>query len=78
MKKKSILENIYTSLYKNFNMREVDFGEEIAFDTILSVIQNADARIKNVSLEEPEISTYIYTKSTNTDELLLSKKSNLY
>lgn len=54
----SILKNIYTNIYKNFNMRQMDFGEDIPYDLILSCIEEADERIKNVSLDEP----IIYTK----------------
>lgn len=51
---KSVLANVKEALYRNFNMRKIDWGEEIPFDTILAVIQSADALIKNVSLEEPD------------------------
>lgn len=53
----SILKNIYTNIYKNFNMRQMDFGEDIPYDLILSCIEEADERIKNVSLDEPIICT---------------------
>ena len=39
-------------------MRQMDFGEDIPYDSILSCIEEADERIKNVSLDEP----IIYTK----------------
>jgi len=57
----SILTNVFSSLYANFNMRKVDFGEEIPYDSILSVMENADSRIKNVSLEEPTLLTKFCT-----------------
>ena len=57
----SILNNIYTKLYANFNMRKIDFGEEIPYDSILKVMENADPRIKNVSLEDPTLSTKFCT-----------------
>jgi hypothetical protein len=53
----SILSNVYSKLFENFNMRQLDFGEEIPYDTLLSVMESADNRIKNVSLDEPEITT---------------------
>lgn len=53
----SILNNIYTKLFENFNMRQLDFGEEIPYDTLLKVIETADPRIKNISLDDPEITT---------------------
>lgn len=49
----AILKNIYRSIYDAFNMRQLDFGEEIPYDSILDVIKNADSRIKNISLDEP-------------------------
>lgn len=58
IEEESILKNIYANIYKNFNMRQMDFGEDIPYDLILSCIEEADERIKNVSLDEP----IIYTK----------------
>ena len=52
-----ILNNIYTAVYTNFNARQVDFGEEIPYETLVSVIKNADYRIKEVNLDEPMLST---------------------
>jgi hypothetical protein len=39
---KILKENIKIALANAFNMRELDFGEEIPFDSILSVMENAD------------------------------------
>lgn len=58
-----ILNNIYRAIYNNFNMRKLDFGEEIPFDSILKVIQEADNRIKNISLDEPELETKFCLKN---------------
>lgn len=52
-----LVEKIKIALANAFNMRELDFGEEIPFDSILSVIENADARINVVSLAEPALYT---------------------
>ena len=52
-----ILNNIYTAIYTNFNARQIDFGEEIPYETLLSVLKNADYRIKEVTLDEPVLST---------------------
>lgn len=57
IEEKAILKNIYIALYKNFNLRYIDFGEEIPYENILKVIEQADVRIKNVSLDEPELET---------------------
>lgn len=53
----SILQNVKVALVNEFNLRNLDFGEEIPFDSILSVIENADSRIKAVSLQEPMVLT---------------------
>lgn len=58
---KVILDNIKTAIYKAFNLRQLDFSEEIPFDDILDVIQKADANIKNVALEEPTLYTVVLT-----------------
>lgn len=50
-----IKSNIYEELYKNFNARALEYGEEIPYDILLSVIENADPRIKTVFLDEPEV-----------------------
>jgi hypothetical protein len=52
-----ILNNIYKAIYTNFNARQIDFGEEIPYETLLSVLKNADYRIKEVNLDEPMLST---------------------
>jgi hypothetical protein len=52
-----IKENIKIALANAFNMRELDFGEEIPFDSIVDVIEKADSRIRVVSLAEPALYT---------------------
>ena len=52
-----LIENIKIALANAFNMRELDFGEEIPFDSIVEVIEKADSRIKIVSLNEPALYT---------------------
>lgn len=61
VEEKMILAAVQTAIYNRFNMRQLDFGEEIPFDSILECIEEADHRIKNVSLDEPEIITKICT-----------------
>ncbi len=58
-----ILSNIKQALYDNFNARQIDFGEEIPYDNLLSVIKNSDERIKNVVLDEPVINSIIVDSS---------------
>jgi hypothetical protein len=52
-----IVDKIKIALANAFNMRELDFGEAIPFDSILEVIENADSRIRIVSLNEPALYT---------------------
>ena len=70
----SILANINNALFTQFNSREIDYGYEIPFDSLLKVIQRADARIKNVSLEEPELYTKVMT-TDRTETLLLDPEN---
>lgn len=71
----AIKENIIEALVKAFNARKVDYGYEIPFDSILNVIKNSDSRIKNISLDEPEITSKILYK-TNDEEGLMSIDEN--
>lgn len=67
---KLILNNIYSAIYNRFNLRNIDFGEEIPFDDILDCIEKADTRIKNVSLDEPALQTKYYVNSTGDEEFV--------
>lgn len=62
---KEIINNVKKALYQNFNSREVDYGEEIPYDILLNVIQNADTRIKVVSLDDPVITPSFLLGSGN-------------
>jgi hypothetical protein len=62
-----ILGKVYAKLYETFNMRNVDFGEELPYESILKVLEGADPRIKSVNLEDPEIITKFCL--VNGDEL---------
>ena len=65
-----ILNNIYFALWKNFNARKLDYGEEIPYDELLNVIQNADTRIKFVSLDEPDLKTVVMYGNGNEHTIL--------
>ena len=64
---KAIITNVKVALINAFNLRNLDFGEEIPFDSILSVIENADSRIKVVSLQEPTVLTTYSVKELTSD-----------
>ena len=48
-----IRNNVLKALSDNFNARELEYGYEIPYDSILDVIYASDSRIKSVSLAEP-------------------------
>lgn len=50
-----VLASIYRAIYSQFNMREIDFNEELVYDDIEKCIEDADTRIKNVLWEDPEL-----------------------
>ena len=54
-----IIANVTSALIKKFNAREVDYGQEIPYDSILEAIEEADERISSVSLAEPSLTTYV-------------------
>ena len=60
-----ILANIKTAIYENFNLRKLDFSEQIPYESILEVITNADKRIKNVNLDEPTLLTKFLLANNN-------------
>lgn len=72
---KSILNNIYTAIYTNFNARQLDFGEQIPTETIESVIKNADSLIKDISLDDSTLVTKFLT-ADNEEYLLLASSDS--
>lgn len=49
-----IENNIRNALFESFNARKQEAGKEIDYDDLVDVIQNADARIKYVMLNQPD------------------------
>ena len=74
----SILNNIYKKLFETFNMRQLEFGEEIPYDTILSTIESADPRIKNISLDEPTLTTKFMSVDNNEVDLTTTRGKKYY
>ena len=81
----NILSNIYAKLFENFNMRQLDFGEEIPYETLLKVMEEADPRIKSINLDDPELSTAFmtadnqeHTLSTNLIEGTTNRGNEIY
>lgn len=63
IERREIEENVRLALYKNFNSRMLDYGEEIPYETLLKVMESADERIKFVSLDEPTPTTWVLPAS---------------
>ena len=63
----NILKNVKNALYNNFNAREVEFGEEIPYDEIIKVIEEADERIKLVIVDDPTITSCIIKGDGNSE-----------
>ena len=55
IEQKEIIKAVKNSLFTSFNSRQLDFGEEIATETIENVIKNADVRIQTVSMTDPRL-----------------------
>lgn len=75
---KQIIENIKIALFKTFNSRNLEYGQEIPFDALLSTIEQADYRIKSVSLEEPEIDTAVMLGSGEEKNMYDIDENNFY
>lgn len=58
-----IISNIQIALAREFNSRKLSFGHELSYDELLAVMENADARIKSVSLQEPIQTPKIITRT---------------
>ncbi len=69
-----LINKIKIALANAFNMRELDFGEEIPFDSILEVIENADARIRVAALNEPTLYTTYSVLEEADDSSLVVKE----
>ena len=72
---KEILDNIQEALFKKFNAREVDFGEELVYEEILKTIQEADTRIKNIQSLDYDI-TVKAMNARDEEEILSSAEFN--
>lgn len=70
-----ILAKVQKKLYETFNMRQLEFGEEIPYDEILKTISNADTRIKSVILDEPNLNTVFCTVGGDEYPLTITEGS---
>lgn len=77
LEEQDILNNIYKAIYTNFNARQLDFGEEIPYETIVEVIKKADYRIKDLSLEEPALFTKFCLEDNTEIDLVAYDNSHI-
>lgn len=53
-----VQKNIFSALYKYFNAKSIDFGNEINYDDVYDIISKADSRIKAVAMNDITYTTY--------------------
>ena len=64
-----IILKVESELMKNFNARNLQFGQDLPFDLVLEVIENADSRIKKVALQDfDELPNIRYIKTSRDPE----------
>jgi hypothetical protein len=74
-----ILNNVYKAIYATFNARQVEFGEEIPYESLVETIKNADYRIKEISLDEPLLETkFSLADGISEKDLSSSEGKKLY
>ena len=73
-----IVNNVATRLMKDYNARNVDYGYEIPYDSLLESIEDADERISSVSLAEPELTTWYITADGTQHKLISQDGMNVY
>jgi hypothetical protein len=66
----------HTALYKAFNMRNMSFGDELPYDSILKTLTFADARIKNVILDDPKM--YVVACLRDGTEVIVIDDTHVY
>ena len=76
LEQSDIIANVYSALAKEFNARKLNFGYEIPFEKLIDVMKNADARIKAVSLQEPEQTPKIITKDGDEHDIYIDSSTD--
>jgi len=72
-------QNILSALYSALNATQINFGEEISLDLLLQTIQNADSRIKNISLNNVTYFTYaVYWDGNEYQSVLIEPEQNVF
>lgn len=63
---RNIEANIAQALYKAYNAREINFGEEPDYSEVIDTIKNADKRIRDVILNDIEYTPYLYIRNKDS------------
>ena len=71
-----IQDAVRLALFKQFNARNLNFGEEIPFEQVQQAILGADTRIKNISLDDPQL--YVAIEDVSGKEYPLFKTGFKY
>lgn len=71
-----VTTNVKQALYKELSSKYVDFGEEILLDSVVSIIENADNRIKRVIVDNVNYTTYavVYNEDGTFTEVEISSE----
>lgn len=72
-----ILDNVLTLLYEKYNSREIDFGKEIDYNSLVEDIISADTRIKSITLTPPIYDIRKVDKDKNINKLNDNDKNDL-
>ncbi len=78
IERQDIVANVEKALIKNFNAREVDYGYEIPYDSLVKTIENADKRISSVNLAEPYLKTKVMFKDGDETNLVSAAGKDAY
>lgn len=63
-----MLAVIKSALYNKLSSKEIDFGAEVTLEYVKEIIQNSDARIKDINMSNIEFTTYaVYYDSSLAD-----------
>ena len=66
LQEEDIRKRIQQALYTQLNSKMIEFGEEITYSEVYDIIINADERIKAITLDTLNFTTYaVYFKSVN-------------
>ena len=53
-----MLTTIRSALYNNLSSKEIEFGAEVTLEQVKEIIQNSDARIKDINMSNINFTTY--------------------